>query len=271
MIERAYRFGKQECLTGVVTEPHSGSNRNVQTAVLTLNAGLLHRVGPHRLHVDLARRLARQGVVVLRFDISGIGDSEMRGDKLPYEKRAIADIRDAMDFMETKWDCKDFVLIGLCSGAEQAHFAAVEDERVSGAVLMDGYGYRTGRFYVQHFMQRGLDLFRLRKWKNLLRQGMKRNWSRGTIFNREFPPRESMESDLVRLLERRVNLLYFYSGDAKRYYNYERQFHDMFKGIDSREGLQIEYLRQADHTYTLLEDREELISLISEWMATHYG
>ena len=40
-----------------------------------LSAGLLHRVGPHGLHVRLARELAQMGFSSLRVDLAGTGDS----------------------------------------------------------------------------------------------------------------------------------------------------------------------------------------------------
>ena len=79
MSERVVEFGDGVQLSGVVTEP-SGPARS--TGVLLLGAGLLHRVGPARLHVELARALAAAGLPVLRFDYSGIGESEVRADAL---------------------------------------------------------------------------------------------------------------------------------------------------------------------------------------------
>src|SRR5205823_3052307 len=47
-------------------------------AIVLLDAGATYRIGPNRLHVELARRLARDGDLVLRIDQSGIGDSAPR-------------------------------------------------------------------------------------------------------------------------------------------------------------------------------------------------
>ncbi|HEY5972738.1 MAG TPA: hypothetical protein VIT22_12400, partial [Pseudoxanthomonas sp.] len=52
----------------------SGTARG--TTVVLLNAGLIHRVGPFRLYVRLARELAESGFDVLRFDLPGIGDGQ---------------------------------------------------------------------------------------------------------------------------------------------------------------------------------------------------
>src|SRR5690606_23743533 len=75
MRESAVLFGPTRSLVGVVTEPAAGSARPDAPAVLILNSGLVHRVGPKRLHVRLARRLAGLGFTCMRIDLSGIGDS----------------------------------------------------------------------------------------------------------------------------------------------------------------------------------------------------
>ena len=60
MRERVCEFGPQLNLTGLLTEPTATTHPELP-AVVMLNAGLLHRVGPHRMSVILARKLAEQG------------------------------------------------------------------------------------------------------------------------------------------------------------------------------------------------------------------
>ncbi|MEQ9321172.1 MAG: hypothetical protein RIF41_18560, partial [Polyangiaceae bacterium] len=91
MKEHALRFGEGGGLLGLVTVPEE--QRDGSPGVLILNAGLLHRVGPCRMGVDLARRSARLGAPTLRFDSSGLGDSAPTHDDLPYEERAVRDIQ----------------------------------------------------------------------------------------------------------------------------------------------------------------------------------
>src|SRR5689334_20064244 len=69
--ENAIVFGGDVRLVGIVTTP--AETRADRTGVILLNAGVVHRVGPNRLYVTLARRLAQAGLTVLRFDHSGIG------------------------------------------------------------------------------------------------------------------------------------------------------------------------------------------------------
>ena len=151
MKEKIVRFGKEGCCSGVMTEPNQKAQNNELPAVLLWNAGLLHRVGPYRLYVDLARKFADMGFLVLRFDLSGKGDSEARRENVSERERSTSDIKDAMDLLSKKNGVCKFVLLGLCSGADDAFPVGVQDSRVAGLVLLDGYGYRTLGYYLHHY------------------------------------------------------------------------------------------------------------------------
>ena len=60
MSERAITFGAMGGLVGVLSEPERSTRRDVP-AVLLWNVGINHHVGPSRIWVDLARRLADSG------------------------------------------------------------------------------------------------------------------------------------------------------------------------------------------------------------------
>ena len=139
MKEHAVVFGRDRSLVGVMTENGTGNvsaNDNI-TGVLLLTAGLDHHVGPNRIYVKLARRLAAMGCVVFRFGFSGTGDSGPRRDKLPASQSVIDETQLAMDYLERLMGVKWFILIGLCSGAIAAFRVAVADSRVRGAVLLN--------------------------------------------------------------------------------------------------------------------------------------
>ena len=279
MREEAVTFGNVGNLVGILTNPDMALHTRNGPGVLLLNAGLLHRVGPYRLYVDLARKLGSMGFTVLRFDLSGKGDSLQGDDIRLYEERTVGDICEAMDFLSTKKGVDEFVLIGLCSGADNAHEAAVKDDRVTGAVFLDGYGYRTWGYYLHHY---GPRLFRLQPWKNFLKRKCSnviigicgkgdKGGVKGEIFVREFPPKEKVEREIRGLVERGVNLLYIYSGGvAYHYYNYHGQFDDMFRSVDFRGRIRVEYFDKAQHTYPLLADRDKLMTCICDWMHGHY-
>lgn len=136
MKEEALTFGGKTLLRGVLTHPEGGAAQG-RPAVVFLNSGLVHHVGPHRLYVQAARDLARQGHLVLRMDFSGVGDSEKRKDNLRFEKAAVEDARAALDHLAQRHGAQRFALAGLCSGAEISFKTALEDRRVVGALMIN--------------------------------------------------------------------------------------------------------------------------------------
>ncbi len=134
--EEAVRF---DGLFGMLTEPVDGAAKRAQTGILLLNIGANHHIGSNRMYVRWARDWATRGFRVLRFDLSGVGDSPVRrnrGEKEVYSPDAMPETREAMDFMESR-GCVRMLLVGLCSGSYVAFHTAVLDPRVSGVVLVN--------------------------------------------------------------------------------------------------------------------------------------
>ncbi|MDZ7630724.1 MAG: hypothetical protein U5K74_05020 [Gemmatimonadaceae bacterium] len=159
MKETAVTFGAHGGLVGVITEPTAGKD-NVRRAVIVSNIGMHHRVGPYRIWVELARTLAASGITVLRFDLSGMGDSAQRSDAATPADRADRDLDDAMALLTERLGITEFILIGLCSGVDSTHSTAVRSAQVIGAAFIDGYSYPTTGYYVRHYLVRPLQLGR---------------------------------------------------------------------------------------------------------------
>ena len=137
MKEQAVLFGKDRSLVGVVTDPPEKKRGMDLPAVIFLNSGIVHRVGPNRIYVKMARHLSTMGFVVMRFDFSGIGDSQPRRDTLPFVKSAISEVQEAMGCLKEVRGVGHFVLIGGCSGARISFQAACQDARVVAAFLIN--------------------------------------------------------------------------------------------------------------------------------------
>ncbi|HRG99170.1 MAG TPA: dienelactone hydrolase family protein, partial [Polyangiaceae bacterium] len=87
---------------------------------------------------------------MLRFDLSGIGDSG-RPTEPSLEAAVTADIRDAVDLAcardkDGKWAGR-IAFVGFCSGADNALHAGSDDPRVHAAVLFDPTVHRTRGFH----------------------------------------------------------------------------------------------------------------------------
>ncbi|MCX7231100.1 MAG: hypothetical protein NTW15_19210 [Burkholderiales bacterium] len=139
-VERVLRLGRERALVGVLAEPAEGRAAVRRAGVVILNAGAAHRVGPSRLSVMLARRLAALGHPVLRLDLPGLGDSPARPgdpDGVVYAPDALESVAVAVDWMRAWPQADGCRLVGLCSGAYHAFKAAVAGLPVQGIVAIN--------------------------------------------------------------------------------------------------------------------------------------
>ena len=271
--EKVFQFGEQQQLFGIVTEP--SATLQTKPAVLLLNAGLVHRVGPYRMAVILARRLADLGYLVFRFDLSNIGDSANNRDTDDYRRRTEKEIRAAQDIVTEKYSINQFIAMGLCTGAMNAHVITVADKRIVGAVLLDAYAYPTMKSLINRYkskLRKMLDraLFR-RLTKKLTYSRHQENETIGEgIDYWVFPPKEEVEKELSELIQRQVELLFVYAGSFEYFYNYPEQLQDNFPSIDFRDQVSVHILKDSDHMYTLYEDTEILLQLIIDWVSKKF-
>jgi alpha-beta hydrolase superfamily lysophospholipase len=117
IVERMVSLGSLD-LFGIVTE---GPDTAGRPTVILVNEGGTHHIGQARIWVDLGRRLAELDFRVLRFDLSGNGDSEPRPGQIPHVARAFEAIEDVQEAIAAiaPDDTGDVVLIGFCSGGYQ--------------------------------------------------------------------------------------------------------------------------------------------------------
>ena len=275
--ERIAHFGRPKTLVGVTSLPPA-SQAVRDHAVVILDVGVIHRVGPNRLHVQLARQLARDGFVTLRFDFSGIGDSEPRPDRVVQDV-VRQDISDALSYLEASVKATSFVLVGLCSGANAGLRFARLHPGVVGAVLLDPYWYKTPGFYLRHYGRR---ILRWQSWRNIL-TGRGGHWQlvREALRGDEPPappedslmapptviPRAEMEEGIAELTQRGVQLLNVFTGGHEAY-NHKEQFWEAFPRFRGSPEIRVEFLATAGHTFQRPSDRRAVIALIREWLTT---
>jgi len=273
-MESTHCFGHLENLIGVYCAPSKYTAK--PTAVVMITAGMLHHVGPMRMHVQLAKQLSERGVASLRFDLSGIGESLAVASHGTSLERAQREVAEAMNWLQQQFGFEQFVLFGLCSGADDALATAVHDERVVGISVIDGCGYRTRRFYT--------NLIHRKYWPKLLspQKWIEKLGTRGTHHStaqsmpigvdiREYPAQPIAEQQLNILLKRCVHMQFVYTGGAIDYYSYADQFFEMFPSLPRCEQITVEYLPEADHLLMLQSDRKQLIEKLADWIAQVSG
>ena len=288
--EQVLQLGPTRGLVAIATHPASAPQAS-RPAVVILNAGIIHRVGPNRLHVELARRLAAEGHVVVRLDLSGIGDSERRRDGLPPLDAVIADIGEALDSLQTGLGLQRVILLGLCSGADHAVIYAGADTRVAGVVLLDPNIPRTAGYY---FFYYGRRLWRLGSWGNLFtgrhpvwKRLRRRAGPRAAISAPEALAAPDVESSagpdhaevrafLTKAYARTVaggcQMLAVLTGLQESQHTYRKQLLHAFPTVPFGSQLQLEYMSNADHTFEAGSCRSELFELIAGWVnTTHFA
>lgn len=291
MTEEAVLFGKTGSLVGIITNPPEAKRNQRLPAVIYLNAGIVHRVGPNRLYVRMARTLAAMGFVVLRFDFSGVGDSQVREDTLPFRESAVSETQEAMDYLKATRGIDRFVLTGICSGARISFRTAGYDPRVVGAVLINPWGHLhddgdeelslsiRNRALTRHYWRIAFSSsFRAKNWRKALTGRVAyrsivpavigaalRNFL-GRNENGSSAAGHALEA-LRTLAGRDVRLLHVYSeGDESLDYltvilnNEVQEWHE--SGLLSP----IAIIAGVNHTFSVLWSQDHLLRVVQNWV-----
>jgi hypothetical protein len=260
IIEKPLDVDPGSGLFGVLTCPQD--NRR-DTGFIFINSGLLHRVGPFRLYVDIARQIARAGFPSIRLDLSGKGDSDaLSGVSLA--EANIANLSAACRKLQEETGASKFVLGGLCSGADDAVQAGLEIDNLAGIFMFDGFAPKTIRFYIKRY---GPKLFSARSWLNRLQPistpgeqsggevGNLRNW--GT-------PRE-MLSRYSKYVDNGTHILAIFSGWAGNCYTYPSQLTTTIAHPRAAKMVSELHYPQATHLFPLSAHRRQAVTSVVEW------
>jgi pimeloyl-ACP methyl ester carboxylesterase len=124
---------------GILSEPGPEMPPN-EWCVLFLNPGAVRHIGPNRMWVEAARRWAARGVISLRLDLEGIGESDGEQNldvAALYQEQLVEQIEIVMDSLRSRLGIRHFAAIGLCSGAFWAFHAAIRNPDIRAAILLN--------------------------------------------------------------------------------------------------------------------------------------
>jgi pimeloyl-ACP methyl ester carboxylesterase len=264
-------FGPYANLVGVLSRPRDANPQPV--ALLLFNAGVIHRVGPHRLNVKLASHLAGRGFTTFRFDLAGQGDSRAAVTRLPFSEQAVRDLRAAMDYVERTTGIRKFAIFGICSGAVNAFHAALADERVVGIAMFDGFWY-VSRWTM---LARRWKRFKAMPWSDFIKRvlvlgapGRPANKTEDAgVFSEEGmgnPPKDVFARQVTQLVDRGVVVYFMYGGSVIEQVSYENQLRDAFAGERFVEHVQVQMFDGLDHTVVALEVQKRMHQIIADWL-----
>lgn len=294
--ESIVRFGPGGRLFGILGRPKA--DRDLPAIVL-FNSGSVHHVGPHRLYVDLARRLTALGFPCLRLDLAGLGDSVReppQRENHPYQEHATADAREALAYLRESAGHSRFLLMGLCSGAHTSFHAGLDSgiDGILGLVLInpltfhwqEGMSLDTSRhlWAVSHYRKSAADPG---KWRKLLRGDADfANLARvGTRFVADtvsqkarslaatvFPRFGSKLSRDVQALLGGGKALHFFISEGDPGYDILIAGAGRPVAKAQRSGrLTVEFIPGADHTFSRAASRAEFSDRLAAMLVARYG
>ena len=183
----------------------------------------------------------------------------------------MSDLQAVMDFLEAQHKDHQFILMGICTGARNAQCGMAMDARVIGAVCIDGHIYKTLRYYIHFYGQ----VFSFKSWirlfnkmrKQIMRKPVSGESQNISAFGHSYQSKKQTEMDFKKFIDRGVSLQCIFTG---RFCRYESQLADNFKNIDFGENIEVSYLRNSEHVFPLMEDRENLTAVIVDWLNRNF-
>jgi len=281
-------FGDNNQLNGILTAPDIYKS---DAAVLLLNSGSLHRVGPQRLYVNIARDLGLAGFLSLRFDFSGLGESFAIETNLPFKEQLKHEISWAMSYISSHKNIHKFIIIGICSGAETAFHFALNNPSIVGCIPINGI-YLEGDEYVsvidnalertkvRYYKKNALNLSR---WIKLL-TGKSKVLSNRKLLVSKFKHLLTNQTSKVieqksepQILNRhrqaynsKTKLFYIICEGSVAFDLFELLLKDWFKKENTSDHFKIKILADTDHLFTLSYSQSILRHEILDWMALYF-
>lgn len=274
MQEQTRIVGAEGHLVATFTPAQGAPGAAAPVIAVLSNSGVIPRSGPHRINVLLARELAAMGIPSVRFDMSGLGDSQRSESTRSVTEQWVADTREVMDAAQAQFGCTRFFMVGLCSGAIIGHLVALQDERMRGVLLWDMYAYPTLQS-------------RLRKLAfKVARAGLLGSTQKaGVMLLRKLrllppddapakpkgemsvsPPKEEFMGRVDRLTNQGVELLFAYCGGQPEWFNHRGQFAAMFAGQPWLSKVAFELLETTDHLITSGPAKRAFIDMTTGWV-----
>lgn len=143
-----FRLGGHQ-LFAVLHRPDSGAARQ---GIVLCHALAEEKLWSHRVYVNLARDLAREGFSTLRFDFRGEGDSDLDFEECGFESRRADALRAAEVLLEDEPQLRGCIFLGHRLGcAIAAMAAAAPAARARGVIAWDPIA--RGREYLMQLLR----------------------------------------------------------------------------------------------------------------------
>lgn len=259
--------------------------------IVMLNSGAVHRIGPNRIYVTLARNWAARGHVVLRVDISGIGDSTPRPgepENSVYSARAQEDVDAILKYIEQRYGLHDLHAVGICSGAYHSFKAAVRGAPFKSAAMInpltffwkEGMSLQYPAYRVAADVERyKSSVFRMKSWFKLLRGRvnmvelsqvlLRQGIIVATRMVRELAHlmhiyfRDDLGRELEITAKHSIDMMFVFSAQDPGLQVLLQQGGRAVGRLRRKGKLDIALVELANHTFTTLQTRERLVEILT--------
>lgn len=291
--ETAQYLDPEGLLFGIVSEPSDPAGRTpgAPRVMLLLNSGAVHHVGPCGLYVSLARHWASRGEIVIRVDLSGLGDSATRHgeeENVVYSSRALEDIAAIIEFARRRFGAVDCHAMGICSGGYHGFKAAVAGLPIRGvvainpltffwkpgmslverdhAIVAETRRYATTPLTLETFgrlFKGEIDLVSVARVFQRRGTAVVINVLRDVARHLRVPLTDDLASELRRIAERDIEMVFVFSQDDPGYQLLHEQGGSLVPRLARRGTIAINIVEGADHTFTQHWARERLTAQLT--------
>lgn len=261
-------------LFGILHQPDGGAPKR---GAILLHGWSSCRMGPHRILVETARRLAGEGVAALRFDHRGRGDSEGEDADADLDGM-ISDAVAAADFLRERAGVGELAMIGICSGGNVAIGAATLRDDVSRIVAWSTLPFqphrsramdvkKTSHFALEYMKK----VFRAETWRKLIAGGVNYRMVGKALFGhyvRTDPegrnPKDSARDIMEAFSKYRGRVRFIYGG-ADPEASAAKEHYDVFCR-DHALPADYVFVAGANHNYYSLDWKRQVVEKTVEWV-----
>jgi len=291
--ESVIYYGIDNRNIAIITETETSKMANLPTIIFS-NSGANHRVGPSRLYVLLSRELSLIGYRCVRIDVPGIGDSIISNQELEnieYITSSSNKISDVITQLDDANYNKEYILMGLCSGAYFSFHAAIElnKSNIFECILinpltfywekgMTEEGSPTKEFSIWNWYKKAITTpsswVKLIKGRidfkslfNAIRNRIKikitsKFKTKKDSNNNQDKHKSQLASDLIKISDNNTLIQFILSRSDPGYDILMTNSGKTVNKLKKKNRLNIDFIENADHTFSKYQPRREAINLI---------
>jgi pimeloyl-ACP methyl ester carboxylesterase len=250
MFELQFKLG-EETLRGHLHSPSAPTG--AAAGILIIPGFADTAVGPHNMHVAMARALAGAGFAVLRFDYRGQGESD--GDFRRFTAQSgLDDARRALAALRTRpgVDASRLAVIGFSLGGALACELAAEHREIEALALLAPVAYPQ-KVFRAFFTDQQLAEAEAQGWMDWL------GWSVGSAF---LPSLAGLDPLAALTRSQAAALVIHGTADTEVPPSNGEAY--------AAHGAAIEWLKGGDHQFSSTQLQDEAIRLTRSWLQSHW-